>query len=67
MTKAGGVLVLALVVVAATTPSLAATALIGTIPLVAAVIVFSRTAPETRQRRLEDIAPTEIEPETAVV
>jgi putative MFS transporter len=67
LTKAGGVLVLVLVVVAATTPSLAATALIGAIPLVAAVIVFSRTAPETRQRRLEEIAPTEIEPENAVV
>lgn len=66
LTKAGGVLVLALVVVAATTPTLAVTALIGAIPLVAAVIVFSRTAPETRQRSLEDIAPAEITRENAV-
>ena len=67
LTKAGGVLVLALVVVAATTPSLAVTALIGAIPLVAAVIVFSRTAPETRQLSLEEIAPAAIPAETASV
>jgi MFS transporter, putative metabolite:H+ symporter len=59
MTKAGGVLVLALVITAVHTPSLAVTALIGAIPLLLAVILFGFSAPETHQRRLEDIAPTE--------
>jgi len=59
MTKAGGVLVLALILTAVHTPSLAITALIGAIPLLLAVILFSFSAPDTHQRRLEDIAPTE--------
>ena len=59
MTKAGGVLVLALILTAVHTPSLAVTALIGAIPLLLAVILFGFSAPETHQRRLEDIAPTE--------
>lgn len=57
LTKAGGVLILAVVVAAAAIPSIAATALIGAVPLVFAVVLFSRTAPETRQRRLEEITP----------
>jgi putative MFS transporter len=59
MTKAGGVLVLALILTAVHTPSLAITALIGAVPLLLAVILFSFSAPDTHQRRLEDIAPTE--------
>ncbi len=59
MTKAGGVLVLALVITAVHTPSLAVTALIGAVPLLLAVILFGFSAPETHQRRLEDIAPTD--------
>lgn len=55
MTKAGGVLILALVVAAAATPSITVTALVGGVPLVVAVVIFARTAPETRQRGLEDI------------
>ncbi len=60
MTKAGGVLVLALVITAVSTPSLAVTALIGAIPLLLAVILFGMTAPETHQRRLEDITAEEM-------
>jgi putative MFS transporter len=60
MTKAGGVLVLALVITAVQTPSLAVTALIGAVPLLLAVILFGFSAPDTHQRRLEDIAPTEV-------
>jgi putative MFS transporter len=37
------------------TPSLAWTALIGAIPLLVAVVAFIRYAPDTHQRRLEDI------------
>jgi len=65
MTKAGGVFILALVVAALATPSLAETALLGAIPLLLATVLFSRTAPDTRQRRLEDILHTE--PAQAVV
>ncbi len=60
MTKAGGVAILALVVAAATTPSLKVTALIGAIPLLIATAIFSKTAPETRQRRLEEITRAEL-------
>jgi MFS transporter, putative metabolite:H+ symporter len=56
LTKAGGVLVLALVLASFTTPSLAVTALMGAVPLVAAVVVFTRTAPDTHQRSLEDVS-----------
>jgi MFS transporter, putative metabolite:H+ symporter len=59
MTKAGGVLVLALVITAVQTPSLAVTALIGAVPLLLAVILFGFSAPDTHQRRLEDIAPAD--------
>jgi putative MFS transporter len=60
MTKAGGVAILALVVAAATTPSLSTTALLGAIPLLIAAAVFSRTAPETTQRTLEEITRAEL-------
>jgi len=54
MTKAGGVLILA-VVVAGRVPSIAVTALIGAVPLLAAAVCFVWAGPETRRRRLEDI------------
>lgn len=56
MTKAGGVLILALTVAAATVPSIATTALIGAVPLLLAALVFLWVGPETRQRRLEEIS-----------
>jgi MFS transporter, putative metabolite:H+ symporter len=55
MTKAGGVLLLALTVAATQVPSIGATALIGAVPLLLAAVVFLWTGPETRQRRLEEI------------
>jgi putative MFS transporter len=63
VTKAGGVLIIALVVAAATTPSMALTAVIGAIPLVLGLFVFVATAKETRNRPLEEI----IQPEAAGV
>ncbi|HEX3959673.1 MAG TPA: MFS transporter [Trebonia sp.] len=59
MTKVGGVLIIALVVVSATTPSIAATALIGAVPLLAGIIVLGFARLETRQRPLEEITQAE--------
>lgn len=56
MTKAGGVLIIALVVAAASIPSIAVTALIGVIPLVMGAIIFAWVAPETFRRPLDEIA-----------
>lgn len=65
MTKAGGVAILALVVAVAANPSLKTTALIGAIPLLIAALAFSRTSPETGQRRLEEITSAELAAEAA--
>jgi len=56
MTKAGGVLILALTVAAATIPSISTTALLGAIPLLLAAVAFLWLGPETKQRRLEEIS-----------
>lgn len=53
--KFGGVLVIALVVVAVAPPSIAATALIGAIPLIFAAIAIGFFGVETRKRQLEEI------------
>ena len=55
MTKAGGVLIIALAVAATTTPSISATALIGALPLLAGMAILAWAGPETRRRRLEEI------------
>lgn len=55
MTKLGGVLILAIVVASKNVPSIAATALIGAIPLFMAAVAFIWAGPETKQRTLEDI------------
>jgi len=60
MTKAGGVLIIALVVAATTIPSIAETALIGAIPLVVAMVAFALTGPQTHRRRLEEIVRGEL-------
>jgi putative MFS transporter len=60
MTKAGGVAVLALVAASAANPSLTTTSVIGAVPLVLAALIFSRTAPETSQLRLEQIVSSEL-------
>ncbi len=54
-TKFGGVLIIALVVVAVAPPSIAATALIGAVPLILAAIAIFFFGVETRKRRLEEI------------
>ena len=54
-TKAGGVLIIALVVAATTTPSIVLTAVVGAVPLLAGVGIFARYGWETRRRRLEEI------------
>jgi putative MFS transporter len=56
MTKAGGVLILAVVVAAKTVPSITETAVIGAVPLLLAALAFVWIGPETKRRRLEDIA-----------
>jgi putative MFS transporter len=53
--KFGGVLVIALVVVAVAPPSIAATALIGAIPLILAALAIGFFGVETRKRQLEEI------------
>ncbi len=53
--KAGGVLIIALVVVAVAPPSIAGTALIGAVPLAIAAIAMASFGIETRKRQLEDI------------
>jgi putative MFS transporter len=66
MTKLGGVLIIALVVLSATTPSIAATALIGAAPLLAGIIVLGLARLETMRRPLEEITQAEFElPERA--
>lgn len=53
--KFGGVLVIALVVVAVAPPSIAVTALIGAVPLILAAIAIGFFGVETRKRQLEEI------------
>jgi putative MFS transporter len=65
LTKAGGVLVLVLALAATATPSLALTALIGAVPLLLAVVLFIRNAPNTNRRTLEEITSVEFGEEAA--
>lgn len=53
--KFGGVLIIALVVIAIAPPSITATAIIGAIPLILATLAMFFFGVETRKRRLEDI------------
>lgn len=53
--KFGGVLVIALVVVAVAPPSIAVTAIIGAVPLILAAIAITFFGVETRKRQLEEI------------
>ncbi|HVS91512.1 MAG TPA: MFS transporter [Mucilaginibacter sp.] len=53
--KFGGVLIIAMVVLAIAPPSIAATALIGAVPLVLAAAAIIFYGIETRKRQLEDI------------
>lgn len=56
MTKAGGVLIIAMVTATATVPTIAGTALIGVLPLALATAAFFWVGPETSRFRLEEIA-----------
>jgi MFS transporter, putative metabolite:H+ symporter len=58
-TKAGGVLIIALVVAATTTPSIALTATIGVVPVIIGLLIFGWVGHETRSRRLEEITEAE--------
>jgi MFS transporter, putative metabolite:H+ symporter len=53
--KAGGVLIIALVAIAVAPPSIADTAIIGAIPMALAALAVAFFGPETRKRQLEDI------------
>jgi putative MFS transporter len=53
--KAGGVLIIALVAAAVAPPSIAGTALVGAVPLAIAAVAVALFGVETRRRQLEDI------------
>ena len=59
--KAGGVLIIALVAFGITAPSIATVALIGAIPMTLAVFALAFFGVETRKRRLEEITAEEFE------
>lgn len=59
-TKAGGVLILALVVTAVAIPSVRVTAAVGVIPMALAVIALIAFGPETRHKQLERITAEEL-------
>jgi MFS transporter, putative metabolite:H+ symporter len=58
--KAGGVVIIALVVAAITAPSIAVTALIGAIPMALAALAVAVFGVETQKRRLEEITADEL-------
>ncbi len=53
--KAGGVVIIALVVIAVAPPSIAGTAFIGALPMALAALAVALFGPETRKRQLEEI------------
>ncbi|MBB5916371.1 putative MFS transporter [Nocardia transvalensis] len=61
LTKAGGVLVIALVVLAVATPSISVTALLGAVPVALAAIAAVVFLVETRRRSLEEITAQELQ------
>jgi MFS transporter, putative metabolite:H+ symporter len=63
--KVGGVIIIALVAASLAIPSLATTALLGVIPLAAAIVLIAVSGRETRGQRLDAIVPV-ASPETAV-
>jgi putative MFS transporter len=62
--KAGGVLIIALVAFGVATPSIANTALIGAIPMAVATLAILLFGHETRSRRLEEITAEEFKSTT---
>ena len=55
VSKAGGVLIIALVAIAVAPPSITGTALIGALPMALAALAVALFGPETRKRQLEEI------------
>ena len=60
--KAGGVMIIALVTYGVAAPSLAVTTLVGGIPMALAAIAILLFGVETRNRRLEQITAEEFKP-----
>jgi putative MFS transporter len=60
VSKAGGVAIIALVVIAVAPPSIVDTALIGALPLALAALAVTFFGPETRRRQLEDITAEQV-------
>jgi putative MFS transporter len=60
--KAGGVLIIALVAIAVAPPSIAGTALIGAIPMALAALAVALFGTETRNRQLEEITAAQLGP-----
>lgn len=58
--KAGGVLIIALVAIAVAPPSIAGTALIGAIPMALAALAVALFGTETRNRQLEEITAAQL-------
>jgi putative MFS transporter len=59
-TKAGGVAILTLVLVAFAAPSIRMTAALGVVPMVAALVALVALGPETRHKPLEEITAEEL-------
>jgi putative MFS transporter len=59
-TKAGGVLILTLVITAVAVPSVRVTAAVGVIPMALALIALIAFGPETRHKQLERITAEEL-------
>ena len=59
-TKAGGVAILGLVLIAFAAPSIRMTAALGAVPMLGAVIGVAAFGPETRHKRLEQITAEEL-------
>lgn len=65
-TKAGGVAILGLVLIAFAAPSIRMTAILGAVPMLGAVVAIAVFGPETRHKRLEEITAEELSTEVAV-
>ena len=58
--KAGGVVIIALVAIAVAPPSIAGTALIGALPMALAAVAVALFGPETSKRQLEEITAEQV-------
>jgi putative MFS transporter len=63
--KAGGVLILALVVIAVAAPSIRVTAALAALPMALAIVALLAFGPETRHKRLEQITAEELRDSSA--